>query len=442
MKYILSIIFVLFLSVVIFAQDNDCPVLERNAVTQSWASCAELAIGEACYGNSSLSAELLSDDLSFSESGDRVALDSLATLSSSKEDKQYGVALLRTSGYAIDSWISQDVVLALLGDVTIANTGNENINVPVVTAPIVGSQGANVRSGTSTDYRLITTLFEGEIVKITGRLADDSYYRIQLPSGEIGWIAAGAVEEDVSNLPIVDLDSVTPEILYAPYSSFSLETAFADAQCRESWESGLLVQAPKDSIVRLRINDTEILLNGTIFVQSRPTVDNRIFVIEGSVKVGETIAEEGYWLLIAIDGIDPLMETYELSRLAYLPTEILPRYVYIGIDLSTIITPAPSQDRSPIADVLVTSPCVLTTGQGGANLRSGPGNEFPIRGVLAFRETANPIGRINGTDGTNWWELAQNLWVNGSVVVTGGDCFSVPESQRIPIPTPTATPEN
>lgn len=440
MKHAIFIFFMLIFSVTVFAQNNDCPNSEHAALAESRVSCADLAEGQACYGSSSLSADLLSGDLSFNVSGDRLALDAVTTISSSRDDG-YGIAMLHTTGYRLDSWQALDIALVLLGDVTIANTGNENINVPVLTALIVGSQGANVRSGSSTDYRLITTLFEGDIIKVTGRLVDNTYYRVQLPSGETGWIAAGAVEEDVSHLPVVDVNSPAPEILYAPYASFSLETAMTDAQCTESWESGLLVQTSEDSEVRLRINQRSLLLSGTAFVQSRANVDIRVFVIEGSVQFEDTMTESGFWLRLPLDGAAAI-EPYEFSRVAYLPTEVLPRYIYIGLELSSIITPAPSEDKSPIADTLVTEPCVVTTGEGGANLRGGPSSEFPIRGVLAFRETANPIAKTNGSDGRIWWELAQNLWVNSSVVVTGGDCFAVPQSQRIPILPPTATPEN
>lgn len=442
MKYCLITFFLLIASVTILAQENNCPVQEQAAISESRVWCADIAEEQACYGNSRLSAKLLADNLSFNYAGDKVPLDAVATISSSIEENQYGVAILHTVSYTMDSWKPNDVTLVMLGNLTIANTGNENINVPVITTQIVGSQGANVRTGTSTDYRIITPLFEDDTVKLTGRLADDSYYRLQLPSGESGWIAGGAIETDTSSLPVVDMDSSAPELLYAPYTSFSLETAMADAQCNESWESGLLVQSTKDKAVRLQINGSAFLLSGTIFVQSRANVDNRIFVIEGSVEYGDSLVEEGDWIRIPFDASGATIENYELSRMAYLPTEILPRYVYIGVDFSTIITPAPSQDRSPIADTLVTAPCILTTGRTGANLRGGPGNEFPIRGVLAFRETANPIGRTTGLDGANWWELAQNVWVSGAVVVTGGDCAAVPQSQRIPVLPPTPTPSD
>ncbi len=166
----------------------------------------------------------------------------------------------------------------------------------------------------------------------------------------------------------------------------------------------------------------------------------RHLFLEGDITYEDETIVEGYQLIVSEENstIDP----YDSTRFAPLPTQILPRYTYIGIELNTIITPAPTVDRSPIADVLVDDPCVITTGEGGANLRSGPGSEFPIRGVLAFRETANPISRVIGSDVLLWYELAQNVWVTSQVVVTGGDCLSVPQAQRIPVPIPTATPES
>jgi hypothetical protein len=115
--------------------------------------------------------------------------------------------------------------------------------------------------------------------------------------------------------------------------------------------------------------------------------------------------------------------------------------VYIGLDEQLLITPRPQPDRSPLSDILVDEPCVVTTGQTGANLRAGPGTDFPIRGVLAYRETVNPTARATGTDGGTWWRIAQNLWLSAATTVTGGDCVNVPQSDRVPVPpAPEVTP--
>lgn len=437
-RTVFSILTFLVSSAIVIAQGNQCPVMEQAAVSEARAWCTDLSLGLACYGNSNLTADILSD-ATFGVAGDRIALTDITQITSMIDTNRYGVALIHTSGYSPNSWIQQDVTLAILGDVTISNTGNENINLVTLDGEIVGDQGANIRSGPTTDYRVLTSLFAGDIVKITGRTQDDSFYRVQLPSGQTGWVASGAIADDVSDLPIVTVDDPAPEPIYAPYTSFSLTTATEDAGCIDAWESGVLLQSPENESVRIVVNDIEIVLTGTIFLQA-DEITTYFYVLEGEIIYEDESIVEGYQLVISED--DRTIAPYDSMRFAPLPTQILPRYTYIGIELATIITPAPTVDRSPIADVLVDDPCVITTGEGGANLRSGPGSEFPIRGVFAFRETANPISRVIGSNGLLWYELAQNVWVTSQVVVTGGDCLSVPQAQRLPVPIPTATPEN
>jgi Bacterial SH3 domain len=386
--------------------------------------------------------------LSFAAPGNTALLTDVAALSTTIDENRYGVALMQAVGYEPASWQTQNVTLALLGTVTLTNIGQEGITVQTTTTTVTAAAGANVRTGTSEDFRILTALFAGATVKITGRLEDGSWLQVQLPDGRSGWISTTAVEVNLNDLPIVDTEAPQPELLYPPYTAFSLQTATGDRRCNQAWESGLLVQAPKDAVVRLLVNDRVLLLAGTLFLQAPLGTEFDIFVIDGTTQIADTEIDEGYHAVVstAKDAAGNWLETtirpYDFARLAPLPTEILPQYTYVGIDLSTIITPAPTTDRSPIADVLVTDPCVLTTGAGGANLRGGPGAEFPVRGALGFRETARPIGRTTGSDGTLWWELAQNVWITATVVVTGGDCVSVPQSQRIPNPLPTATPEN
>jgi uncharacterized protein YgiM (DUF1202 family) len=434
---------------IIFAQD--CPTLEQAAVGETRVWCAEITTGEACYGNSIIAPEFTSfapDNVTFAAPGDTVPLTAIAALSTAIDENRYGAALIHTVGYEPNSWQTQAVTLALLGEVRLTNTGQEGIAIPTLTTTITAPEGANIRTGTSEDFRVLTSLLVGEIVKIMGRLADDSWLLIQLTDGRTGWVTATAVETNLSELPIVDTESPQPDLLYTPYSAFSLHTTTGDSRCSQAWESGLLIQSSKETAVRLLVNERQLLVSGTLFLQAALESEFDIFVIDGTAQIDDTEVEEGYHAIISTEKdetgnwLETAIRPYDFVRLAPLPTELLPQYTYIGIDLSTIITPAPSTDRSPIAAMLVTDPCVLTTGEGGANLRGGPGAEFPIRGVLDFRETARPIGRATGSDGALWWELAQNVWINAAVVVTGGDCVSVPQSQRIPNPLPTATPEN
>lgn len=450
MRRFWNVVIVLLWSAIAVTAQN-CPTLEQAAVGETRAWCVDVSSGEACYGNSIVSAQFASfapDNVSFSAPGDTVTLTDITALSTAIDENLYGVVLINTVTYPVDSWQAQNTTLVLLGDTTLANTGQEGVTVSTITATITASEGANVRTGTTTEFRVLTSLLQGETVKITGRLDDGSWLRVQLPDGRTGWLITTAIDDNLPQLPVVDTDSPQPELLYAPYTSFSLQTATGDNRCGQAWESGVLLQSPQENPVRMLVNDRFFLLSGTVFLQASLDTVFDIFVIEGFVVVEDIQVGEGYQAIISTEIDDAgnvlptIVSTYDFARMADLPTEILPRYTYIGIDLSTLITPAPTINRSPIIDTLATDSCVLTTGEGGANLRGGPGSEFSIRGVLAFRETAHPIGRATGSDGGIWWELAQNVWVSAVVVVTGGDCAAVPQSLRVPNPPPKATPES
>lgn len=419
---------------VAFSQEDTCPTLERAAVSEARIWCNETQTGEACYGNSPVSA----DTEGFQAAGDRVLLNEVGSLTttSDTENNLYGVSLLRTLAYAPDAWAGQSVTLVLLGDVMLTNAAEA---VPHEVVTISAAQGVNVRALPTEEGRVITPLFQGEAVMLTGQTADASWLRLLLPDGQTGWIVSSAVESISADLPVVDADSAAPEAIYTPFADFQLQTGMGDSRCAEAWESGLLLQSSGENLVSLRVNGEVLLLNGTVFLQTNEEDKTIVSVIAGEVQLGEVVVSEGYEFALTLpENAQP----YDFASLAYLPTEILPQYVYIGIDLTTIITPAPQVDRSPIAEVLATDRCIITTGSGGANLRGGPGREFAIRGVMDFRETAYPVGRTMGSDGAIWWELAQNVWISAATTVTGGDCVAVPQSQRIPVPPPTPTPES
>lgn len=78
-----------------------------------------------------------------------------------------------------------------------------------------------------------------------------------------------------------------------------------------------------------------------------------------------------------------------------------------------------------------------------ANVRSGPGENYPVIDVFLQGETAAAVGKYDDPVDGRWWSihrLAQGLdgWVWGGAVVFSGDDASVPF--LVPPPTPTGTP--
>lgn len=424
-----------------FAQEEACPVLERAAVAEAQVWCPGVRAGELCYGNDAAAAQLGAAEAVFQAVGDRVPLSAVQSVSTQRGELAHGIVLLHTLAYPQDSWRAAALHIVLLGDAALTDASPQR---PFVPSRIQAIQGANVRAIPAENGRILTPLFQDAIVMLTGRTADGQWLRLQLPSGEAGWVIASAVEGDTAALPTVSAQDDAPGLLYAPFAAFDLQTGRNDAACVQAWESGALLQSSGDDFVRLQVNGLDVQLRGTAFLQADAASRLRLalYVLAGEALFDEQVVPEGEQITVRETDERALLaeppQPYDFARLAFVPTELLPQYVYIGLDLSTIITPAPAQDRSPLSNMLATEPCVITTGPGGANLRGGPGTDFPVRGVLDFRETARPIGRATGSDGAVWWELAQNVWISATTTVTGGDCAAVPQSQRIPALPPEA----
>lgn len=106
--------------------------------------------------------------------------------------------------------------------------GGEGSAGMVIPTPLPGSpsftvaapDGANVRTGPSTDFAIIGALTTGTTGQVTGITADDSWLQILAPQGPNGqgWLSAGLVSvENMVNVPVVPPEGVeptaTPEVL-------------------------------------------------------------------------------------------------------------------------------------------------------------------------------------------------------------------------------------
>lgn len=443
MRYLITCLFIVITVSVVTAQD-DCPTLERAAVAETMVWCVSLIPDSVCYGNPQVSADF-DVELPFSNAGDLLPLASVNTINTARADNQFGIGLLQEATYGMNQWPAIDLRFVLFGTATLKPVAEP---VPVNVATIVAAPGANFRAIPADNGRIITPLSNGATVNALGVSVDGMWAQVSFRDGRTGWITTSALSALPDDLPIVDESAGDVSPYPTRYSAIEINTGANDARCDSAPESGVLVQANQPNMrTRLQINQADVVFDGTLYLQADDDGVLAVHVVEGEATVtvdeeSATVAE-GFVSRVTVTTDDDGAVigrsvrdavAYDFDRLANLPIELLARPIYIGIDLSQIITPRPERDGSPIADVLVTEPCVITTGEGGANLRGGPGREFAIRGVLGFRETAYPIGRAVGTDGGNWWQLARGVWINAMTTVTGGDCLDVPRITNITVP--------
>jgi uncharacterized protein YraI len=96
--------------------------------------------------------------------------------------------------------------------------------------------------------------------------------------------------------------------------------------------------------------------------------------------------------------------------------------------------------------------CPLTVRLDGAQVRGGPGENYPVLGTLALDQPASADGWATGADGYTWWRLGASGWVRGDAFLDAlnpsvpENCLTLPPVGALP-PTPgpagsafTATP--
>lgn len=329
----------------VLAQDNICTALVEDAIRIVQDECAPTGRNQACYGYVQLQATPREGvaDFRFEQAGDLANVADLETLrlSALNEDANtWGIALLKIQANLPASLPGQNVTFVLFGNVEIHNAVAPGVE--LATVEISASSGINVRSGPSTDFRVVGSLARGESATANGRNADGSWLRIQVPDSDaLGWVFADLVTptDDASILSVVS--AADTEVPFTPMQAFYFSTGIGTTSCTEAPPDGILVQTPQGAgKIELRANDVDIQLGSTAFLQAQPGENMTISVIEGEgVATADGVSvviPAGAQVDVPLD--DDLRASgppgdprpYELETLEALPVEMLPDVVAIA----------------------------------------------------------------------------------------------------------------
>jgi len=322
---------------VVAAQSETCPPLIQTALEQVGDSCGSLARNTACYGNISLQAEALPDvsDFTFVDVGDTVNVSDLNMLKTSplnEEENTWGVAVLSVQANLPDTLPGQNVTMMVYGDSTLETQISIRLNVG-------SNQAVNIRKAPSTAGEVIGQLTSGELIQADGRLEDNSWVRVVLVDGLLGWVntSVATVEGDIASLPAVTADE---QEFASSQSAFYFTSGIGKSACAELPSGGLMLQSPEGTEVELLINDVNIQIGSTIAVRfldrvpsaqpDEPIIPHLAFyVLEGAIKnvaltgdaarpVSLPTVQQGLVLYIPVDettglpnGQDPLVKPYD-----------------------------------------------------------------------------------------------------------------------------------
>lgn len=345
MRYITIAFVFIFTAITILAQDDACPTLVQDAIEVTETNCRELGRNQACYGNVQIHAEPSSPDinLTFDQGGDIADVGDIASLqlSSLVTPDEWGVAVLSIQANLPDTLPGQNVTIVLFGDVTIENAGSSEA--PPTTLDVTINSGINVRGGAGTNFAVVAGLDAGDVVVANGRNEAGDWVRIQLPDDAgIGWVYVPliTVNGDVTSLNVVSADdTVDSPSNYGPMQSFTFRSGIGQPACDEAPRDGILIQTPEGAgTIDLRINEVQISLGSTAYLQAIPDDSILVALLEGQSTV---IAQDNAIAAVAgtqavipanSDGLAngiPILKSLDIDNLSGLPLQLLPRDIEI-----------------------------------------------------------------------------------------------------------------
>jgi hypothetical protein len=208
------------------------------------------------------------------------------------------------------------------------------------------------------------------LLKVQANLPDT------VPGQNVTFLLFGDVSLDNMQTPTTSPASSAP--VYGPMQAFTFRTGLHDAPCSQAPSSGILIQSPTEAKVQLRINEIDVTLGSTIYVQLTRATEMMVSVVEGQATLtafGKTVvAPAGTRVRVAIDAITLAAssapsdaEAYAVADLASLPVQHLPIQVVVAppLDVNTLATLVASESTT-------TAPSIAT-----------PSSTPPVVGILS-----------------------------------------------------------
>lgn len=251
----------------------------------------------------------------------------------------------------------------------------------IATATITGAATLNVRSGPGAEFESISTLADGQVVRLDGRSPNGEWLQVRLPDNRLGWVSTLFVTPSVAvaSLPLISgTAATTPEVVAAPGTGDAATATVTGA--------------------------------GTLNVRSGPGTE---FSLLGTLPDGQSVTLEGRstdatWLQVTLlDGqLGWVSAQFLTSAVALTNVPVAETAVAVQS-----VSPAPNTGGATIGVVAVT---------GTLNVRFGPGVTFTSFAALTNGENVTLEGRsadgawiqVRLADGRLGWVSSQYLSSN------------------------------
>jgi hypothetical protein len=333
-------VFLLCAAPTVLLAQADCPTLVAAALDTAQTACETTRRNQACYGNVLIDATAREDaaDFTFEAAGDTAevaAIDTLRLSSFNLDDEAWGVALMQVQANLPDD-VLENVTFLLFGNVDISNAAEVPVELPLNVV-----KGVNVRLRPG-EGAVIGSVKSGDSITTTGQFtnkAGERWLRIQFADHKdgTGWVIDWSVEGDFSTLPVVEAGAPS----FGPMQAFLFQSGVDDRPCQEAPDSGILIQTPEGvGEISLLVNEVNIQLGSTAYLQAQPNGVLSVAVVEGQARVtafGVTqLVPAGSQVLIPLDAAGvasaapPRPVPYNFASLSSLPISLLTRQIDIA----------------------------------------------------------------------------------------------------------------
>jgi hypothetical protein len=384
----------------VLAQAPACAPLVQKALQAVEDMCLDTGRNQACYGNLQLDAQFQPGftNLSFSKPGERVDVASLKTLSSTQADPDsqlWGIALMKLQANIPDTLPGQSITLVVLGGSVVDNAIPSNSNAPTV--KITAKTDSVLLAAPANDGQIVGAIVANDEVTALGKSPDGLWLRVELADYDrrLGWILlSSASNEDITSLPVIDPNNPP----FSPMQAFYLRPRFPGVGCADA-PDGILVQSPEADIkLQLTVNEVQIQLASTVFLQVGMDNVMTTNVLEGEVQVqagGVTVdVPSGYRADVPLDanqrptGTPSAAEPYDAGMLDALPISLLPA------------------SFAPAGPVWVAGQSLCVTNPNGVWMRGAPSSQnTDVVRVLPLNTAVGVAGspQFDGTQ--SWWPI-------------------------------------
>jgi hypothetical protein len=283
------------------AQDESCAALIQTAFDQLNTNCADMPGSAACFGSAANATFANGSGTGFAAPGDQVPLSDIQSIHTqplSEAQDAWGLALLHVHANVPLALSEQGLKFFLIGDIEVENAVDPaDAFTPAESLTVEPMVAANLRSGPSTDARVLTSASVGTALAADGLSSDLGWLRV-LDGDQTAWISRQVIvakDGDINSLPLIGTNTRTL------MQSFMLKTGNGSPSCADVPPSMLLIQSPGSMTANITVNGVDIRFDGAIVLHI--SLDNvlRIIVLNGVGNMGGVSVPAGFTLSIPLD---------------------------------------------------------------------------------------------------------------------------------------------